>query len=1394
MATLLTRADDSASPAPTADPGGGRRGVDAGLSPVVHRARLVTVCLGFLGLALSQQPGRILADTKLDLAVDPAGFLARALHLWEPLGFAGQVQNQAYGYLFPMGPFFALGQTAGVPMWIVQRLWIALLLSVAFLGVVTLARQLRIGTPGAHIVAGLAYALAPRMLTGLGATSVEVIPMALAPWVLVPLVVGARGGSPRRAAALSGLAVFCVGGVNAVATAAVLPLAALFLLTRPPGPRRRRLMAWWTAAVALATAWWAGPLLLLGRYSPPFLDHIETAETTTAPTGLLATLRGTTHWVAYLAGAQGPAWPTGYALATDTLLVVATVVLAGAGLLGLARSTFPDRGWLVLGVLTGIALVTLGHLGPVQGLFAEPLHTALDGVLAPLRNVHKWDPVLRIPLALGVAHLCGAWGLRARRPGRAGVLARTGTGLLVLALVAVVSPAVATRLAPPTGFEGVPGYWEETADWLADAQPSGRALLLPASLFGTYIWGNPADEPLQPLADSPWEVRSGIPLTPPAHIRMLDAVEDRLSRGEGSEGLTRYLARAGISHLVVRNDLDAGAVGATRSILVQEALRESPGIRRVASFGPPVPGDTALFGRVLDAYLLQPRPAVEVYAVSAPAPRAYTSPLAGAVSVAGGPDTVLALEERGLLSGRPALLAEEGAAPAAVTMIGDAQMRRERGYGRILGGVSAGLTEADPRRLDGGARDYLYPGWELGESVVRYEGASVSASSSASDPDSVGGARPAAHPGAALDGDPSTAWRPAAGWSVAPEWWRVDVERRIRTDEIMVRLADDPDSEPPTGVTIATDRGEVTVALADSGEPQWLPLPPGPTRSITIRAVGGAVGGPPNALALAEVAVPGLRVTRTVVTPRTDRPVAAYAFDAANPAAGGCVPEAGGRPRCAAALAHGAEEAGGLDRVFTVGRPAGYDMAVTAVPRPGEALDELIAGIARPWGPVVTASSSAVPDPRGTVGAAFDGDPATAWVAASSDTEPTVTLAWGGPVTVDRIRLVTPPDLAASLPTSVTVDDGGLQETVSLDDTGTAQFPPMTIDRLTLSFPQQQELRSFDPYTRAVTPLGVGIGELQISGAPAGDPAEVVELPCGRGPVVTVDGERRETSLRTTLAGLRSLEPVALRFCADASTGRLAAGEHRFAARSTDTFAVTSATLTRAGGGMGPERAGRTPAELERWEAEHRRVRIAARDEPALLVVPENVNPGWVATLDGRVLESRTVDGWQQGYVVPAGAAGVVELDFGPGTAYRAFLAGGAVAVLVLLGLVLVPARGAVPPPTGRRRRTSAGAAVAAVAATAFLGGGAGLALLAGAAGIGWAARARRIRVLRGLAAAALLAALAVWVVVPGPAGDAGSQVLVLAALATVTAPLLFVARSAGTRSRHRRTGRSTRK
>ena len=113
----------------------------------LSRRWLCVVAAAALILTFAQSPGQISPDTKLDLTANPLRFLARAFNLWNSELPFGQAQNQAYGYLFPHGTFFLAGDLLGIPGWVTQRLWWALLLVVGFWGLLRVAEALGSAPP-----------------------------------------------------------------------------------------------------------------------------------------------------------------------------------------------------------------------------------------------------------------------------------------------------------------------------------------------------------------------------------------------------------------------------------------------------------------------------------------------------------------------------------------------------------------------------------------------------------------------------------------------------------------------------------------------------------------------------------------------------------------------------------------------------------------------------------------------------------------------------------------------------------------------------------------------------------------------------------------------------------------------------------------------------------------------------------------------------------------------------------------------------------------------------------------------------------------------------------------------------------------------------------------------
>lgn len=1261
---------------------GARTDVKVPLTRTTWRLRLAVVSASLVLLAFLQEPSRIVPDTKLDLAVDPAGLLLRALHMWEPDGFFGQLGNQTYGYLFPMGPFFLLGDLIGAPTWAVQRAWVAVLLVAAFLGVVRLLGALGIGTPLTRVVAALAYALAPRMMSTLGPISVEALPMALAPWVLVPLVRGAVTGSPRRAAAASGLAILLVGGVNAVATAAVLPLAAWWLLTRSAGPRKRSLLIWWPVSVVLATLWWVVPLVLLGRYSPPFLDWIETASVTTSVTDPFSVVRGTSHWVGFLATSGGPSWPAAWTIVTAPALIIASALLAGAGLAGLARRDLPERSFLIGGLGLGFLLLSLGHVGDLAAPWQVGVRTLLDGPLAPLRNVHKFEPILRLVVVVGLAHLLSSLPVvRRRQMG----FSRAGGQAVVAGLVVVVAmPLWTTNLAPRGAYAEIPGYWYDVARYLEAHDEGGRALVVPAASFGTYIWGTTRDEPLQALATTAWGVRDAVPLSSAGNIRILDALERRLEDGEGSPGLAPFLQRAGVRYLVVRNDLSPGAAG-PRTIQIRQALTRSPGIRRVADFGPLLEGYRG-FDLVSDEGLEQFRNAVEVYEVSVGSqdgdPRIAAFPADDVAVMSGGPEGLLPALDAGVASSAVILAGDNipSALASGGIVLTDTYPRIEHDFGSVHGVRSARMSATDEYTRQRPVHDYWPTGPEGRQSLTGYVGvADVRASSSRALLAGFGSSDPASGPWAALDGDNATSWKSRSEPTGDDPWWEVEFESPRWVPYLDVAL-DELIGVPPSRLVIQTDSGEMPVSVNPTAALQRVSVPPGLTSRVRILVDRANSLSPGSTLALREVEIPGVEVTHTLnVAPATGSesasaaPVDSIVLRAAPGQRGGCA-FTDDRPYCSPSLLSTGEDThDGIVRTVDIPVGAWYRVAMTAVPRAGDALTALVGPLAADS---VTAvgSSQLVPDPAAAAQSAVDGDQATAWIASATDAQPSISLSWGRQRRITGLQFLLDRFLGAAPPLKVAVSTGsGSTYEVFVDEVGLARIPPVVTDRLDIRVLTTRPTRSLNPATGTVTNLPFGVSEIRVLGA-----EDLIEerarqlttgVPCGFGPQLEVDGEPSfPTSVETTRRALFEGRSVNVTACAGSGLVYLGAGTHTLRVPPTAEFLARSVTLAR----TAPQSPAPTQLDVVEWGATERLVNVPARGETQVIVVSENFNPGWRAEIDGQELEPFRVDGWRQGFVLPAGPAGILTLSYAPDAGYRTGLLVGAVGAMLLLVLLVV--------------------------------------------------------------------------------------------------------------------------
>jgi len=1063
-----------------------------------RRDSLVLAALAVLSYALAflQRPGDAVTDTKIDLHVDPVSFLADAAAPWSSDISLGHVQSGQYGgYVFPMGPFFALWRELGVSPWVTERLWLGTVLAVAAIGVVWLLDALK-GRPRGvvHVVAALVFLLNPYVVTYASRVSVSLLGYAALPFLLLIVHRGLRArrrnGPDQEDRAGTGWlwpAAFALvvtssgGGINAAVTAWVLVGPLLLLLYEPlaGGVAWRAVwrFVWRTALLGAVTSlWWVVPLLVQSKYGLPFLPYTEQAGTIWNTTSATESLRLMGFWLSYVGTGYGGRL-TPYMTDAGTLLfwvpaLIASLLVPAAALGGFAWT----RRWRYAPFF--LLLTLLGVIVMIAG-FPEgtPLRRGMTFAynhlvsLQFLRTTYKAGPLV----ALGLAVLGGAaaevlWArLRAveRPAGRR--VAQTAMAVGVLAAVALAAwPIVrGVGLEQKLAWKAIPAAWTGVAaDLDRDQGDDERAMVLPGQLFSAYRWGGTVDPILPTLTEKPVAVRQVVPFADLRSVDLQWATDALVSqRRQLPEQLRRLLAFQSVGQVIQGTDDDRGRSGALGPNEAAQELALSGLGAPTAAYGP-VEAVPAQAGNVAPPAVL---PQARRWTAEA-APLVQLLPRDRATIVDGSSGGVLGLAAFGPLpAGQPVRYAadlepealRDLASTGSEVAISDSNRRRVFVPSRLRGNQGATLAPGDPISEDGHQLD---PWPLLGTDVqtvarldgVRYVRAPFSPQVTQF---------PEHRPYAAMDGDPGTAW--LADRALAEDRWYLDVGLDHRQDVPYVDLLPYSDARGTTkAVTVNGKRFAV--------HPGWNRLPVGLKDTGVVQVGMAEVTRPPGvssgAGGIRELKIPGVTVHEALRVP-VDAENALRTADLEQTPLKYLFERTRGDDPFHRDTVHGPWQAGevrdqgdaetGMERIVSPPAARGWTARAWLTVSPA-ASDSRLDRWAGGWLPARYDSSGRFQNqPRWRASSAFDGRAATAWIAPWLGEGSRARLTWTAPAahTLRTLTLV-PPVQRVRVPTRVRVTvDGKRTGALPVAADGTVTLPApltgraVTLDVLDAAFP-----------------------------------------------------------------------------------------------------------------------------------------------------------------------------------------------------------------------------------------------------------------------------------------------------------------------------------------------------
>jgi arabinofuranan 3-O-arabinosyltransferase len=858
---------------------------------IVERRLGVPLAITGLALLLSfwQRPAQAWSDTRIELLTEPGLFLSRAASLWTPTIDLGHIQSSQFvGYLFPMGPFFALGHAVGIPMWIVQRLWIGVLLAVAGWGIVRLVQLIARRAPwSAGLVAGALYVSSPYVLISLNRGTTWLLPYALLPWMLIWTQRGVR--DPKSWASPAVLAILVAaagGGLNAAVLAWLLvgvALMAMFEAITSVGWRAVVQWGWRTVLFcALLSLWWVVPVLAQVRYGTDYLTFTEHPEAILNTPSASESLRLLGYWVGYINGYpdQDPQLPAigAYLLSAPTIL--ATFLVPGLAIAGAAAF----RRWrygAFFALLLAFSIFVMSAGFPPGSRISEAVTDIYYGAgpLQFIRTTYKAAPLAAVSIVVLAGVLIGV-ALDRLAHTRLKLNGRSLSSRPVLVIVAVAVAALVVLWGRPLWagnavdqrlfFADVPPAWTEA---IADAEkttpPDTRVTVLPGELFAWYRWAGTSNSVAPALSDRPVAIRQITRPAPPLSAELLDAIDSTLQQGRLTPGqLPPLLRLMGTGRVLVGTDSSPQRNEALGPALTRLYLSDQPGFGKpAAKFGPELTfsppanrdGPTVTLAQVL-AYAA-PRPARPK--ITRLAPRAGATVLDGdsqgivSMAAVGALDPLRATfyagdQNRGslrsLLADRPTL---------AFT---DSNRRRFRLNSKI--GLAMSQTLPASQQIERTFPNYdPFPGTGSGEQTVAVYSGLRSLTSPAGPGFTV---FPEHRPYAALDGNIDTAWI-AQSDEPADRYIDLQLRRPVSPRFIYVRPHRDRATQTRS-VQLSVNGGPYRTFDLSPGFNR-LPVGTGPVSSLRLRVGSRRTYYGLAPAGLDEVKIPGLTVREALRLP-----------------------------------------------------------------------------------------------------------------------------------------------------------------------------------------------------------------------------------------------------------------------------------------------------------------------------------------------------------------------------------------------------------------------------------------------------------------------------------------------------------------------------------------------